>query len=321
MNRFALALLVLLGSFLGWAGDAKANSCWNGAVADVQFGSVGPQGATAVGSFVATCQKTWTANATPTYFRLCLTIPTSSPLSGINPRRMSNHQGGELHYDLFSNPTHTNVIGNALSGTIYTSTFTLSQAGSPQSTVTFPVYGRIVPGQARAAGAYQSQNYATIHWVASTTGMPPVSACVGGNTLQNVYQGASATWEDRCAILGANDLSFGARDNLATSVSSQTTLSITCPSGTPWQVGLNNGQNFSGTTRRMRHATTNAWISYGLFQNTARTTAWGNTLGNNTLGGTGTGTTQTLTIYGQAPAQAVSASGSYQDTVTVTLTY
>lgn len=321
MNLFSFTSLLLLAASIGWTGQAKANSCWNSAVTNVQFGNVGPQGGTAVGSFVATCQKTWTPNAIPTYFRLCLTIPTSSPLSGINPRRMSNNKGSELHYNLFSNPTHTNLIGNSLTGIIYTSTLTLSQAGAPQASATFPVYGRIVPGQARPAGNYQSQNYATIHWVASTTSMPPVSACVGANTLQNVYQGAAASWEERCAILGANDLSFGARDNLAAAVPSQTTLSITCPNGTPWQVGLNNGQNFTGTTRRMRHSTANAWISYGLFQNTARTTAWGNTIGTNTLGGTGNGSTQTLTIYGQTPAQPVSAPGTYQDTITVTLTY
>ena len=306
---------------MGLPGTALANSCWGGSVSNVQFGNVGPQGGTAVGGFSATCQKSWTPNATPTYFRLCLTVPNSTPLNGTNPRRMSNYQGGELHYDLFSNPTHTTAIGSALSGTIYSTTLTLSQAGSQQAIAQFPVYGRIVPGQARAAGNYQSQNYATIHWVASTTSMPPISACVGGNTLQNIYQGASATWEDRCAILAANDLSFGARDNLATSAASQTTLSITCPNGTPWQVGLSNGQHFSGSTRRMRHTTANTWISYGLFQNTARTTPWGTSIGTNTRGGTGTGSAQALTIYGQAPVQPISASGSYQDNVTVTLTY
>ena len=203
---------------------------------------------------------------------------------------------------------------------VYTATATISQAGSVQQNIPMPVYAKVHPAQATAAGNYQSQNYANLYWVTSTTSMPPVSACSGGSTLNGIYQSVTATWANSCAILAANDLSFGVRDNLLAPATSQTTVSITCPVGTAWQVGLSNGQHFSGT-RRMRHATRAAWIGYQLFRNTARTQPWGNLSGSTTQSGTGTGSAQQLTIFGSVPAQPGAASGSYEDTVVVTLTY
>jgi spore coat protein U-like protein len=62
-------------------------------------------------------------------------------------------------------------------------------------------------------------------------------------------------------------------------------------------------------------------ITYGLYQDSARSNAWGDTIGTNTESGTGTGSNQALTVYGRVGAQITSSPGSYSDAVVVTVTY
>ena len=300
---------------------ALANSCWAGPVTHMEFGTVGPAGGVAAGSFAATCQKDWSAQPVNTYFRLCLSIPAGPPIGTLNPRHMGNYNGGQMQYELFLDPARTQLIGNGTPTPVHTTTLTISNAGNSQAIATFPVYGRVYPGQSLPAGQYQSQNYGNIHWVVSTTAMPPASSCLSGSTLAGIYQAARANWENSCAIVAVNDLAFGVQDNLSAARTAQTTLSISCPSGTAWQVGLNNGQNFNAGNRRMVRASGGAFVNYNLFQNSTHTTPWGSTIGTNTRGGTGTGSAQALTIYGRVPAQSTPLSGAYEDTVQVTLTY
>lgn len=64
-----------------------------------------------------------------------------------------------------------------------------------------------------------------------------------------------------------------------------------------------------------------ALINYGLFQNATFTTNFANTVGTDTLAGTGNGVAQTVTVYGRVPAQTSPAPGSYADVVNVTVTF
>jgi spore coat protein U-like protein len=64
-----------------------------------------------------------------------------------------------------------------------------------------------------------------------------------------------------------------------------------------------------------------ALLSYSLFSNSVHTTNWGNTVGTDTVAGTGTGSVQSLTVYGQVPAGQFTKPGSYADTITATVTY
>ncbi|HEY1962441.1 MAG TPA: spore coat U domain-containing protein, partial [Rhizomicrobium sp.] len=92
---------------------------------------------------------------------------------------------------------------------------------------------------------------------------------------------------------------------------------------TPWNVGLNQG-TFSGATvtSRKMSGPGSASLSYSLYQDAARTRNWGNTVGTDTVPGTGTGTAQSLTVYGRVPgSQTAAVPGSYADTIVVTLTY
>jgi spore coat protein U-like protein len=89
----------------------------------------------------------------------------------------------------------------------------------------------------------------------------------------------------------------------------------------PYTLSLNGG-NSGATDPTQRKMTSGAnQLTYGLYQNSARSSPWGSTAGSNTVGGTGTGASQVITIFGRVPAQTTPAPATYQDSVVVTVTY
>jgi len=62
-------------------------------------------------------------------------------------------------------------------------------------------------------------------------------------------------------------------------------------------------------------------LNYQLYSDSARSTIWGNTVGTDTVTGSGTGLALDHTVYGSIPAAQVVPAGSYQDTITVTISY
>nr|WP_276583969.1 spore coat U domain-containing protein [Pseudomonas sp. RIT-PI-AD] len=95
---------------------------------------------------------------------------------------------------------------------------------------------------------------------------------------------------------------------------------LQCSTGTNYSVAIDSGLNASGTQRRMSNG--GAYISYNLYQDTARTVPWGNgSNGGSVLSGTGSGAAQEVVVYGRVPVQATPAAGTYLDTVQVTVTW
>jgi spore coat protein U-like protein len=99
-------------------------------------------------------------------------------------------------------------------------------------------------------------------------------------------------------------------------------LSVTCTNATPYNVGLSAGVA-SGATVNTRKMTgpASALLSYSLFSDPSRTLNWGQTIGSDTVTGSGSGAVQALTVYGQTPAGQFLAPGTYTDTITATVTY
>jgi spore coat protein U-like protein len=123
-------------------------------------------------------------------------------------------------------------------------------------------------------------------------------------------------------IIAANNLNFGSTQGvLATTVTANTTLSVTCTNTTPYTVGLSagTGTGSTGTTRYMSGTGANtSTVAFDLFQ-TAGATQWGNTQGTDTKSGTGSGTAQTLTVYGQIGVQTTPQPDTYKSTITATV--
>ncbi len=146
-------------------------------------------------------------------------------------------------------------------------------------------------------------------------------AAVYSNGSKNTTFDVTLTIIADCTIAASN-LSFGGSQGvLATAVTANTSLNITCTNTTPYNVGLSagTGTGSSGTTRYMSGTGGNTGtVAFNLFQASGNT-VWGNTQGTDTRSGTGTGVAQNITVYGQIPAQATPAPDSYQSTITATV--
>lgn len=122
----------------------------------------------------------------------------------------------------------------------------------------------------------------------------------------------------------ANDLDFGDYNPVAAAnVDAATTISLTCTNGTAYNVGLNLGAGVgaSTATRYMSDAGAAHTLGYTLYQNAGRTTLWGSSIGSNTRAGTGTGSAATIDVFGRIAMNQTVPSGSYSDTITVTVTW
>ena len=124
------------------------------------------------------------------------------------------------------------------------------------------------------------------------------------------------------------DVNFGTQARTATAISLDAAgaLNVNCTTGTAYNIGLNGGTNTSGAiaapvagNRRMRLGATTNYVGYELYQNTARTTFWGNATGS-WLGGTGTGASVAIPVYGRVVA-ANAPAGAYADVITATVNY
>ena len=132
-----------------------------------------------------------------------------------------------------------------------------------------------------------------------------------------------------CSI-STTDISFGAYDavgaHAATPLMATGGVSSTCTTGASGNIKISQGLNpHAGSNdnipiRRMVAAGDAAsFLDYEVFSNSGRSVVWENGTG---LPYTGTGSAVPLTVYGSvAAAQTSAVSGSYSDTVTVSINY
>lgn len=125
-------------------------------------------------------------------------------------------------------------------------------------------------------------------------------------------------------LISNGALNFGSYDPTSGSVlNGSTTVTLTCTLGTAYNIGLDAGAG-SGATVALRKMTSSGnTLGYRLFRDAGRTLNWGNTALTDTLDGTSSAAslTNTITIYGQIPASSAVPTGSYTDTVAITVTY
>lgn len=130
----------------------------------------------------------------------------------------------------------------------------------------------------------------------------------------------SMTITASCSVT-ANALAFGSGGLISANVDATTTVSVTCTNTTPYNIGLDVGTGTGATVASRKMTSGAATVTYSLYQNSARSTVWGNTVSTDTLAGTGNGAAQVLTVYGRVPIQTTPAPNTYTDTITVTVTY
>ncbi|TYZ54232.1 spore coat protein U [Ralstonia solanacearum] len=131
----------------------------------------------------------------------------------------------------------------------------------------------------------------------------------------------SLTLQADCSI-AANTLNFGTQGVLAANVDQTTTVSVTCSNTAAYNVGFDAGTTTGSTVAaRLLAGSGAATVGFQLYSDSARTQIWGNTVGTDTVSGTGSGTAQVLTVYGRVPSQTSPAAGAYSTTITATITF
>ncbi len=107
-------------------------------------------------------------------------------------------------------------------------------------------------------------------------------------------------------------------------------ITVSCAANMPYAVGIDAGQNYDGTNRRMKNDT--AYVPYVLRASSSNGPEWGDTGLNAIVSnympthpglavqGTGTGSAQTFSVWGEADI-ANAPAGTYSDNVTITLAW
>lgn len=149
-------------------------------------------------------------------------------------------------------------------------------------------------------------------------GSAPALAATASNTMPVLVNVVNS-----CTIV-ASPLDFGTLTGVGgTNVDSTATVSLNCTQGAAYDVSLNLGANATGTQRYLVNALdATKKIPYSIFTNAARSAAWGQTSGTDTVRGTAGATPLSLTAYGRIPSTATAVpAGDYKDTVTVTVAF
>lgn len=125
-----------------------------------------------------------------------------------------------------------------------------------------------------------------------------------------------------CLVNSASDLNFGSSGVIDTAVAATSQLAVQCTNGTTYNIGLNQGIGAGATVAERLMTGPNAeTVTYSLYTDAAHSDVWGNTVGTDTVAATGTGAAQTYDVFGQVLPQETPTSGTYNDTITVTVTY
>lgn len=150
-----------------------------------------------------------------------------------------------------------------------------------------------------------------------------------GTSPQTSSFGVTANVQRSCQIDSVTGISFGDYDVLSTTdATANGEIRIKCSTGvTNIRVALDQGLNAdAGSTdaaplRRMSSGS--GFLPYNIYQDSGRSTVWGNTAASDVLipGPTSAASVVSLTTYGKIAAGTDAPVGSYSDTVGVSVTF
>ena len=135
--------------------------------------------------------------------------------------------------------------------------------------------------------------------------------------------GVQITITNACTIVSSTNMSFGSVGVIgAAGVDATGTITVQCTQSAPYNIGLSAGTGTGATvaSRLMTSGASNT-VGYSLYQDAGHSLVWGTTISTDTVAGTGSGASQAITVYGHVPSQSTPPAATYNDTITVTVTY
>jgi spore coat protein U-like protein len=246
--------------------------------------------------------------------RLCINIGAGSA-GDATSRQLVGPGGATLRYDLYSDSARTVLWGSWQTGY---DTAGVQLDVAQDSTTPVTVYARLFASQQTAATGSYSSTFTANPFV--QYGNKGATSCPTGSLNTSTSTSASATVVSSCNV-SATTLNFGSQGVLNSNVDASSAVTTTCTSATAYNIGLNAGTGSGATVTTRKMTSGGATISYSLYSNSGRTTNWGNTVGTDTVSGTGSGLGQSYTVYGRVPSQSTPAPATYTDTIVATVTY
>jgi spore coat protein U-like protein len=99
------------------------------------------------------------------------------------------------------------------------------------------------------------------------------------------------------------------------------TVTVTCTIGTAYDIGLDAGVGVGASVASRKMSSGANLLNYTLYQDGARTTVFGNTVGTDSLHSTALLLPIVHTVYGRIVSGQYIPTGAYTDTINVTVTY
>ena len=244
----------------------------------------------------------YTGSAIPITATLSVTCPSGLAYeialgpgdSGISTARYMESGPLTLNYAMYQDAAHSIPWGDINP----TSEVAGTGTGAAQN---YTVFGLLAAGQLLTPGSYtDSVN-------ASTAGGPTVALQV------------SATILSSCLFTSAGVMTFGSYTGLEIDLASS--ISVTCTNTTPYNLGVDDGQNSTSTYNWAMIGPGASLLTYQIWRDSQHTEPWADTPGTDTVFGTGTGSAQVVPVYGVVSAGHLAIPGSYSDTITFSCIY
>jgi spore coat protein U-like protein len=321
LRKAVLLSLAFFGAALCAPTTAHAAVSCTISVANIDFGSIDVLPGSAVnvtGSISINCSG-FHNNASN---RFCISIGSGANFSG-SQRQLNGPGGVKLNYDLYKDAARTQLWGSWQTG-FDTSGLQvdLNSDGSGNLVTSVSIYAKLFASQQTAAAGSYSTSFpsSSLGVYARFEKNGSGANCDTGADNAQAGFSISATVLSTCNV-GATNVGFGTVGVVSSNVDATSTVSAQCSISLPYSVSLNGGNAgaIDPTLRKMSKAAEQ--ITYGLYKDSARAQPWGNTIGTNTVAGTGTGLSQNITVYGRVPSQTTGSPGTYSDTIVVTVTY
>ena len=318
-------MLVMMGSLLGYQ---SAEASCSVTVTDLNFGEISPVSLQLyqVDTSSKLTYRCSSLVSQQSQVYVCIEIDEAQG-SGFESRMLSHTvlSSNKLFFNVFKNPARTQIWGNQYNAdnsplVIDYGNLTLDLSSVISGTV--DIYGRLFTSEQsmfKNIGLYTATMNIRVRIL--LTDFIGLTSCSQSEQLGNSVLNAQANLVSECMV-NTTTLDFGVQpSNFSGPINATSEINTHCSNGTPYQISLNNGLHADGSTRRMRSASGD-FISYELYNNASRTQRWGETLNTSeTVQKVSTGSPEGSTVYGQVmPAVGLRAT-TYQDTVTVTITY
>ena len=133
----------------------------------------------------------------------------------------------------------------------------------------------------------------------------------------------TATVVPTCSVSAA-PLDFGTAipNPINLNVDAQSTITATCANGAPYTIALSAGSGLGASFASRRMASGPNLLVYSLYTDATRTVVWGNGgAGSSVVNRNGNGAAQQITVFGRIPTGQSVPTGTYSDTIVVTLSF